>query len=248
MFYHPVTPNVYRKLHKICRNVLIVRHLTKMQNITPIITSFMKSYKFSRLSGNCFVALLWQHSGKIYGWTSHWFGQVTKDSWSGQCLSLSPEVYPCLLQLWTRGAIDIHILPEVDTTRIQLHRHFFTEQSLIIIIKKYPFSTAWVPQTVPSALQIHENQDQKSTVHQHIPEGRPWGFLLSTPCLESQGCQFDPTLLFFCLILLLFLSYPFGSVLLAFLSLNFHCPKGMLFYVAHLFCLFERLDEYFSWW
>ena len=56
-----------------------------------------------------------------------------------------------------------------------------------------------------------------------------------------QGCQFDPTfvyispLLFFCLVLLLFVSYP--VLLLAHspdfcFSLNLHFPKGRLFCVA----------------
>ena len=48
-----------------------------------------------------------------------------------------------------------------------------------------------------------------------VPEGSPRGFLMSPPCLEYQGCQFDPTFLyllsqlFFCLVLLLFLFDPF---------------------------------------
>ena len=59
-------------------------------------------------------------------------------------------------------------------------------------------------------------------------------------------------LLFFCLVLSLFLSYPF--LLLAY-SPDFsppkpHCPIGRLFCVALVFfVLFERLeDTYLSWW
>ena len=51
---------------------------------------------------------------------------------------------------------------------------------------------------------------------------------MSPPCLESQGCQFDPTFLYlfsFCLVLLLFLSCPF--LLLA------HSPD--LFFPKHSF-------------
>ena len=38
--------------------------------------------------------------------------------------------------------------------------------------------------------------------------------IVTPPCLESQGCQFDPSflispILFFCIVLLLFLSFPF---------------------------------------
>ena len=50
-------------------------------------------------------------------------------------------------------------------------------------------------------------------------------------------------LFFFCLVLSLFLSYPF----LIYFSLNLHFPKGRLLWVA--LCFFERLgDEYVSWW
>ena len=36
-----------------------------------------------------------------------------------------------------------------------------------------------------------------SRLYLHIyPEGEAGGFLMSTPCLESQGCQFDPTFLY----------------------------------------------------
>ena len=63
-------------------------------------------------------------------------------------------------------------------------------------------------------------------------------------------CSVSP-LLFFCIVLLLFLSYPFcfWPILLTSFSLKLHFPKGSLFCVA-LVCLFsERLgEEYFSWW
>ena len=57
-------------------------------------------------------------------------------------------------------------------------------------------------------------------------------------------------LLFFCLVLLLVLSYPCLLLAWSLLSLNLHFSKGMLFCVALVFFgLFERLrDEYFSWW
>ena len=46
-----------------------------------------------------------------------------------------------------------------------------------------------------------------------LPRREAGGFLMYPPCLESQGYQFDPTfmylLLFFCLVLLLFLSDRF---------------------------------------
>ena len=61
-------------------------------------------------------------------------------------------------------------------------------------------------------------------------EGR--GFLMFRPCLESEGFQFDPTFLlslplFFCLVLLLFLSYHFlplahSSDFFVYFYLNLH--------------------------
>ena len=71
-------------------------------------------------------------------------------------------------------------------------------------------------------------------------------FLLLRPLFSSSSCS--P---FFCLVLSLFLSYPF--LLLAhtpdlFSPLNLHFLNGMLLCVALVFIVFERLgDEYFSW-
>ena len=72
-----------------------------------------------------------------------------------------------------------------------------------------------------------------------VPRREAGGFWCLPPvCRESQGCQFDPTflylLLFFCLVLLLFLSEPF--MLLAHspdvFLLNLHFLFGRLFCVA----------------
>ena len=105
-----------------------------------------------------------------------------------------------------------------------------------------------------------------SSLSRPLPRREAGGLLMSRfppppppplSCLESQGCQFNPTLyiplLFFCLALSLFLSYPF--LLLAHcpdlfcFPLNLFFPKGRLFCVALVFLfLFDRLgDEYFSW-
>ena len=74
-----------------------------------------------------------------------------------------------------------------------------------------------------------------------------------TSCLESQGCQFDPTNCFsalsccsFCLVV-----FCFWSILLTYFPLNVHFPKGRLFCEAVVVVGFwgERLGaEYFSWW
>ena len=64
--------------------------------------------------------------------------------------------------------------------------------------------------------------------------------MMSPPCLESQGCQFDSTvlyrspLLFFCLVLSLFLSYPF---LVWAHSSNLFSPKPLFFPKGQLFCV-----------
>ena len=67
-------------------------------------------------------------------------------------------------------------------------------------------------------------------LHLDFPRREAGVFLMSPPCLESQGCQFDPTfiylLLFFCLALSLFLSYPF--------LLLTHSP-GLFFPKPHFF-------------
>ena len=93
-----------------------------------------------------------------------------------------------------------------------------------------------------------------------VSESHPWRkagrFLMFPSCLESQVCQFDPILLyknrynllmFFCLVLLLFLSYPFRLLALSSLtsfSLNLHFPKSRLLCMALvLVCLFERLGD-----
>ena len=68
-------------------------------------------------------------------------------------------------------------------------------------------------------------------------------FLMSPLCLESQGCQFDLTflfyylLLFFCLVLTLYLiPFCFWPILLTIVPKPpFSEMKGSLFCVAHLF-------------
>ena len=69
------------------------------------------------------------------------------------------------------------------------------------------------------------------------------GFLMSPPCLESQGCQFYPTflylILFFCQVLSLFLSYLFllWPILLTPFSLNLHFLKGRLLWLLSFLCV-----------
>ena len=77
------------------------------------------------------------------------------------------------------------------------------------------------------------------------PQREAVGFLMSPPCLESQGCQFDPTFLYplscssakscrsVCLIL-----FWFWPILLTSVSLNLHFPKSRLFCVALVFFVF----------
>ena len=87
-------------------------------------------------------------------------------------------------------------------------------------------------------------------------EERP-AFLMSPPCLESQGCLFDPTFLHplscssdetyrsFCLIL-----FCFWLILLISFSLNLDFLKtiGSFVWLLLLWCFSERLgNEYFSW-
>ena len=84
------------------------------------------------------------------------------------------------------------------------------------------------------------------------------GFLMSSPCLESRVCQFDPTfllspLLFFYLVLLLFNSglsfFGFWPTLLTSFSINLHFRKGKFFCVALGGFFSQQLgDEYFGWW
>ena len=67
-------------------------------------------------------------------------------------------------------------------------------------------------------------------------EGR-LAILMSSLCLESQGCQFDPTFLlspflFFCQVLLLLLLFCFWPILLTPLSVNVHCPCVALVFVV----------------
>ena len=87
-----------------------------------------------------------------------------------------------------------------------------------------------------------------------IPRREARGFLMYPECLESQGCQFDPTSLYLHVLLpspvaLSLILFCFWPILLISFPHNRHSLKGRLFCVALVFCLFERLgDEYFSWW
>ena len=79
----------------------------------------------------------------------------------------------------------------------------------------------------------------------------PWRedgrFLMSPPCLESQGCQFDPIFLYISSLVLLpspvalsvlSLFCFIWPILLASFSLNLHFPKGRLFCLAFVFLFF----------
>ena len=88
-----------------------------------------------------------------------------------------------------------------------------------------------------------------------IPKGR-LGIFDVSPCLESQGFHFQfwshfyLSLLLFCQVLLLFLSYPF---LLLALSPDFFSPKAPFSKRYALLCgscfwWVFFLDEYLSWW
>ena len=67
-------------------------------------------------------------------------------------------------------------------------------------------------------------------------------------CLESQGCQFDPTFLYNISFVLLpspvalyVILFCFWPILLTSLSLSLHIPKGKLICVALVFCFLSGL-------
>ena len=102
----------------------------------------------------------------------------------------------------------------------------------------------------------------KARLHFLFPPKGGCGFLMSPPCLESQGLSVWSHLSIIISSFVLLLSPVAFSVFLSFsgfgpfswhlFSLNLHFPKGLRSFVWRLFWgiwFFERLgDEYFSWW
>ena len=82
----------------------------------------------------------------------------------------------------------------------------------------------------------------------YAPEGRPGGFWCLPPVRNLRAVSlitlfYISSLIFFCLVLLLFLSLSFWPILLTSFSVNLHFPKGRLFYVALAFSFFLNGEE-----
>ena len=95
-------------------------------------------------------------------------------------------------------------------------------------------STIYISSSLPVPSPIVSTTVDATLIHYSLR-----GFLMSPPCLESQGCQFHPTLIYllscssalscraFCLIVLC--RWP---ILLNSFPLNLYFPEGRLFCVA----------------
>ena len=90
----------------------------------------------------------------------------------------------------------------------------------------------------PLSLGTHDRRDNSPKLGQSLtvsvtPRREAGGFLMSPSCLESHGCQFDPTFLYLSSLVILpspvalsVLSFSaFGPILLICFSINLHFQK-----------------------
>ena len=140
------------------------------------------------------------HAGDLRGVSQH--GPVVHHGHGS--LQVQPPVVlvPVKARPWNGGSHHRHRPSKGSWNAGSHHRH-------------RPSTGSW---NTGSHHRHHPSKASRSSSHGHIL--RAWkvkgglGFLMSSPCLKSQGFQFEPSflyapLLFFYVVLLLFLSYPF---------------------------------------
>ena len=101
----------------------------------------------------------------------------------------------------------VHQLPQVSAQRLLLHfSRYFVDSSLFINSTRWPCWKKFSSFLHTVCMSVYPSC---------CPQGGGWGCLMSTSCLESQGCHlilvFLSPLLFFYLVLLLFLFCPFSA-------------------------------------